>query len=215
MSRDLSAVARGYARRGWAVFPLHTVEDGRCSCGKPSCGSPGKHPLADLAPHGVLDATTDPMAVAQWWALFPDASIGVATGTSSGVVVLDVDDDAGGWDSLDRLQDRHGELTTWAAATGGGGVHLYFHAPAGVSVRSSASAVAPGIDVRGDGGYVVAPPSPHASGEAYRWSEASTRSGRRWRRSPAGCSTGCSPAGAWPAAGRRPWWGRSGRARGT
>lgn len=161
--------AAAYARRGLAVFPVCTIERGQCSCGEASCKAPGKHPVRVLVPHGVLEATTDTMAITQWWAVYPDANIGVATGEASGVIVVDVD--PGGADTLDHLKARYGELSpTWMVETGSGGIHLYYEMPA-ADVRNSASAIGPGIDVRGNGGYVVAPPSQHVSGARYRWDD--------------------------------------------
>lgn len=163
--------ARWYARRGIHVFPCHTIEDGACTCGKADCASPGKHPVGTLAPHGVLDATDDLTVIDQWWAAFPDANIGVATGRVSGLVVVDIDPDKGGEDSWTNLEDRFGTVdNTWWIETGSGGYHIYFDAQ-DLEVRNSASQIGPGIDVRGEGGYVIAPPSRHLSGHAYRWSD--------------------------------------------
>ena len=92
---------------------------------------------------------------------------GVATGN---VIVLDVDPRHGGDHSLRQLEDRHGPLPlTWRAFTGGGGEHVYFRAPEGVEIRNNAGRLGPGLDVRGVGGYVVAPPSIHISGNQYVW----------------------------------------------
>lgn len=157
------------ASKGFAVFPLYTIEDGRCSCGLAGCPSPGKHPVGTLVPQGVSNATTDAGTIREWWALYPDANIGLATGDASGVVVIDIDPGHGGEASFEALEARHGPAPdTWSVATGGGGLHFYFAMPP-LDVRNSAGSIGPGIDVRGNGGYVVAPPSLHASGEAYRW----------------------------------------------
>src|SRR5690606_7034194 len=120
--------ARWYAKRGIPVFPCHTIEDGHCSCGKP-CHSPGKHPIGSIAPHGVLDATPDTATIDQWWAMYPDANIGIATGRVSGIVVIDIDPDKGGEDSWANLEGRFGAVdNTWIIETGSGGYHLYFDA---------------------------------------------------------------------------------------
>lgn len=159
-----------YAERyGFAVFPLYTIQDG-CSCGKRGCTSPGKHPIGGLAPQGVNNASTDLQTIREWWSLYPDANVGIATGDASGVVVLDLDDRHGGIATVEHLEARNEELPrTWVVETGGGGLHVYFRMPA-ADVRNSAGAIGPGVDVRGSGGYVVAPPSTHASGTPYRWS---------------------------------------------
>ena len=167
---DTRLYARWYARRGILVFPCHTIEDGRCTCGK-ACHSPGKHPIGTLVPHGVHDATADIGMIDQWWAMYPDANVGIATGRASGIVVIDIDPDHGGEDSWANLEARFGATDdTWWVETGSGGYHIYF-AAGEAETRNSAGMVGPGIDVRGDGGYVIAPPSLHVSGGQYRWSD--------------------------------------------
>ncbi|HET7487958.1 MAG TPA: bifunctional DNA primase/polymerase [Acidimicrobiales bacterium] len=157
--------AAGYARRGWAVFPCHAPAARGCTCGAAGCASPAKHPRSR---HGLHDATTDAAAVAAWWRRWPQANVGVRTG--GGLVVLDVDPAHGGADSLAALEAAVGPLpATMTVHTGGGGLHLYF--AHGHALRNSAGKLGPGLDVRGEGGYVIAPPSRHISGAAYRWSD--------------------------------------------
>jgi Bifunctional DNA primase/polymerase, N-terminal/Primase C terminal 1 (PriCT-1) len=104
-----------------------------------------------------------------WCCQWPEAGIGVVTGAISGLVVVDVDAGHGGDESLEQLEREHGPLpTTLECRTGGGGRHLYFAHPGGLVVRNKVG-LAPGVDLRGDGGYVVAPPSLHASGLRYAW----------------------------------------------
>ncbi len=156
-----------YVRKfGWRVFPLYEVnESGHCACGNTHCSSPGKHPRVK---HGVLEATTDETRILMWWLLWPEANIGVATGKNSNIVVLDVDVARGGKASLAEWEAAHGKLpATLECETGGGGRHFYFAHP-GWPVKNSVD-VAPGLDVRGDGGYVVVPPSTHSSGRVYKW----------------------------------------------
>jgi len=157
--------AIAYAKRfGWAILPLHTIEAGRCSCGREGCSSPGKHPRT---PNGVKDASTDPDTIRQWGARWPNANIGIATGEASGFFVLDVDGE-GGAISLRELEEQYGTLPdTVESLTGGGGRHIFFKHP-GRPVKN-AVALATGLDVRGDGGYIVAPPSRHISGRRYEW----------------------------------------------
>jgi hypothetical protein len=158
--------APSYARRGWKVFPVHSVNDGRCSCGKKECTSPGKHPRTR---NGHKDATTDEGTVRRWWAKWPDANIGVATGKESGLIVLDVDPRNGGDESLAKLIEQHGALPeTVSVSTGGGGKHYYFAYPNG-TVKGGSNVLGKGLDLKADGGYVVAPPSGHASGGKYAW----------------------------------------------
>ncbi len=167
---DPSTSASALARRGIFVFPLWPTEaDGSCGCHVRDCKSPGKHPLGVLVPHGPKEATTDPSVIEQWWAPWPDANVGVATGGGSGLVVLDVDGEVGKI-SLAGLVTRYGPLpSTWTVQTGRGR-HLYFAHP-GRWVKNSVGRLGLKLDIRGDGGYVVAPPSLHDSGRRYAWVE--------------------------------------------
>ena len=160
--------ALDYARRGWAVLPLFSPgEAGRCSCGARKCSSSGKHPHTRK---GLLDASTDSAEIRDWWSRWPTANVGIRTGGVSGLVVIDVDPAHGGDDSLAELEAQHGPLpSTVQQRTGGGGRH-YFLQHLDTRVRTRAG-VRPGLDVRGRHGYVVAPPSRHASGERYKWLE--------------------------------------------
>lgn len=90
-----------YAAHGWAVFPVHGIADGECSCGARECSSPGKHPLTR---RGVKDASTESQVVSEWWSLWPRANVALVTGSASGVVVIDVDP-PDGERSLERLVD--------------------------------------------------------------------------------------------------------------
>ena len=106
--------------------------------------------------------------VRHWLADHPDANLAIVTGALSGLVVLDVDPRHGGTESLEKWERTHGALpTTVESRTGGGGRHLYFAHP-GREIRNRVG-LAPGLDLRGDGGVIVAPPSIHPSGEPYRW----------------------------------------------
>jgi hypothetical protein len=129
------------------------------------CEPRGKRPLGALAPHGVKDATRDPDLIRRWWATCPTANIGLACGVTC--CALDVDG-LEGWHALTGLTARHGALpATVTSCTGAGGWHLFFAMPAGRTVRNSAGKLGPKLDVRGVGGYVVAPPSVHPSGRPY------------------------------------------------
>lgn len=159
-------VALEYAAQGWPVFPCHSVHGAACSCRRADCGSPGKHPRVGT---GLKAATTDMETIGRWWQRWPSANVGVRTGTPSGLVVLDVDPGHGGARSLDALVRRHGSLPAGPVVrTGSGGLHFYFAHP-GHTVRNSAGLIGPGLDVRGDDGYIIAPPSRHRSGRAYTW----------------------------------------------
>ena len=159
-----------YAKQGLAVFPLYGIKNGKCTCGNKDCRNPGKHPRTR---NGLKDATTDAAQIRSWWNAWPDSNIGIATGAVSGIVVLDVDsghaDGIDGAETLAEWEAEQGELPdTWLSLTGGGGAHYIFRQPVGLTVRNRA-AVLPGLDIRGDGGYIVAPPSLHSSGRAYQW----------------------------------------------
>lgn len=120
--------------------------------------------------NGFKDATRDAATVARWWRNHPDAGIGVPTGSASGWLALDIDPRHGGDVALTELLEQYGPLPdTLAARTGGGGQHLIFAYPASAEVRNSAGKLGEGIDVRGEGGYIVVAPSLHASGRRYEW----------------------------------------------
>ena len=156
-----------YASRGMAVFPLYGILGGQCTCGRRDCRNPGKHPRTK---NGLKDATCDPSQIRLWWKMWPHSNIGIATGAASGVVVLDVDNHGiSGSDTLSEWESEQGELPeTWMVLTGGGGIHYFFAKPPALTIKNRAG-VLPGLDIRGDGGYVVAPPSVHASGHTYTW----------------------------------------------
>lgn len=152
------------SRHGLPVFPAHhPLRGGGCSCGRSRCPDAGKHPRWAGWQRG---ATTDPTTIRRWFAREPDANYLIVCG---GVVVVDVDPDAGGAEALAALEATHGRLPdTVEVVTGRPGRHLYFRAPA-VAIPSSVGALGPGIDVRGDGGLVIGPGSLHASGRRYHW----------------------------------------------
>lgn len=154
-----------YATRGWHVFPIYGVRDGRCSCGQDCGKSAGKHPILR---RGFRAATTDTGLIRSWWSRWADANIGIATGATSGLVVVDVDGHEG-LKTLQALVAQHGPLPHTLIARTGRGWHWYFSLrPGQAPVRCSAS---DGLDIRADGGYIIAPPSRHISGHAYEWSE--------------------------------------------
>lgn len=153
----LFRAALDYASAGWAIFPVEPR---------------GKKPLTT---NGFKAATTDATKIKEWWAKTPTANLGLDCG-KSGVVVVDLDkrgeagpDGVAEWAELverERLQAK-----TLTSRTGGGGRHLVFKAPPGVEIKNSAGKLAPGIDVRAAGGYVVLPPSIHPSGLPYQWED--------------------------------------------
>ena len=160
-------IARLYAQRGWAVFPVHIASQGQCSCHNPACPHPGKHPRTA---HGFYDATKDMEQLRVWWEFeHPVSNIGIRTGRETGLVVLDEDPRHRGDETLRQLEAQYGPLPeTPTVQSGGGGRHYYFQHP-GFSVRSRSNALGAGLDIKGDGGSIVAPPSLHATGQLYRW----------------------------------------------
>lgn len=154
-----------YASRGWHVFPLHGISGGRCTCGHGDCESPGKHPRISkkAGGRGALNATTDRATIEAWWAKWPNANVGLATGPS-GLVVLDVDGPEGG---KQLLEVSGGVIPpTLTVRTGReGGYHLYY---SGLGIPQS-QRKGEHLDVRGSSGYVVAPPSLHITGRRWEW----------------------------------------------
>jgi hypothetical protein len=168
MSADMLTAAVGYAARRWLVFPLHHPTPTGCSCSKGAdCGQAGKHPRTQ---HGLNDATTDPRQVREWWSKWPQANIGIRTGIESGLLVIDVDNKGckRGSESLAVLVASHGGLPPTLTATTGSGEHLLFKHP-GIAITNSAGMLAEGVDIRADGGYIVAAPSLHKNGKRYAW----------------------------------------------
>lgn len=165
---SLADAARRYARKlGWKIFPVHTPgKDGLCTCGKYPCESAGKHPRTLNGVDASDNATME--QIEKWWTEWPEANIGCATGKRNGFFVLDIDPRDGGDLSLDLLIQKNGPLpdTRWHI-TGGKGFHYFFKIPDGISINNSASSIAPGIDIKGDGGYIILPPSRHSSGGRY------------------------------------------------
>jgi len=159
-----SNAARDYASRGWLVFPLHFAKDGQCSCGDADCKSPGKHPLTI---NGFKSASADVKSVAAWWQMWPEANVGLATGRAAGFFVLDVDGPEGA-ETLKALENTQGPLPPTPTVATGNGKHFYFKYPENGEIKNKTK-FAPGLDTRGEGGYVVAPPSDHVSGRRYEW----------------------------------------------
>ena len=174
--------ALAYATRGWSVLPVWWVEDGTCACPEGArCKAAGKHPIGHMAPNGLNSASRDADTIRQWHAAAPRMNIAVATGAASNLVVLDLDMR----EVNDEDVDGEFELRAWLAArgidlpdtltqsTGGGGKHVLLSLPSAGGVRpviSSRTNWLPGVDIRGDGGYIVVAPSQHVSGEVYSWS---------------------------------------------
>ena len=162
MTLPLLEIAVNYAKRGWPILPLHTPAQGSCSCGF-KCASPGKHPRIT---GGVHAASTDLEIIKSWWHNWPKANIGIATGSVSNLIVIDLDERHGGVEAFRNWEKQHSAQTGLISKTGGG-FHLFFAAH-GHQVKSRVG-ILPGVDVRAEGGFVVAPGSLHRSGLSYSW----------------------------------------------
>lgn len=148
---EAGRAALGYADLGWSVLPIQAK---------------GKRPL--IAWREFQERRPGRAEIEGWFRRWRDANVGIVTGAISRLVVLDIDPKHGGDDGLAELERRHGPLRpTVEVITGGGGRHFYFASPGG-EIRNRAG-LAQGIDLRGEGGYIVAPPSIHPSGRPYRW----------------------------------------------
>jgi hypothetical protein len=154
---ELLQAALSYAARGWAVVPL----------------APGtKRPRIRTGTDHAEGASIDPGTLRGWWKRWPDSSVGIVTGRVSGLWVLDVDGPEGEEALEELLREQDDFPAGPIVRTGGGGLQYFFRYPeigAGERVKCSASELAPKLDVRGDGGLVVAPPSVHKSGNRYAW----------------------------------------------
>lgn len=151
MHSSVEETAQAYLKRGWSVIPFRSRD---------------KRPAIRWLEYQHRHASVE--EIHAWFADRPLRNLGIVTGAISGLVVLDVDPKHGGDVSLAELVRDHGPLPqTVEAFTGGGGRHLYFAHPGG-TVRNQVG-LAAGIDLRGDGGCVVAPPSLHRSGKFYTW----------------------------------------------
>jgi Bifunctional DNA primase/polymerase, N-terminal len=152
---EIIAAALDYAKRGIPVFPVMPTEK--------------KKPLTI---NGLYDATTDEKQIRAWWKQWPKAMIGAPTGEKSGFWVLDPDVDPkknlNGSAELDKLLAIHGALPSTRGVITPRGRHYHFRMNGG-DIRNSTSKVAPGIDVRGTGGYIVLPPSVRNNGAVYQW----------------------------------------------
>lgn len=168
---DLLGWALAYGTRGWPVLPLHHPltfgpKDGpgraECSCRVSGCHAQGKHPRTA---NGLTGATTDAGVIRSWWDRWPEANIGLLTGVAFDVLDLD---GIHALDALDGLAPPEAGTITTPVAITGRGVHLFF-SPLGAGNRA---AMAPGVDWRGVGGYVVAAPSAHhLHGDRYSWGD--------------------------------------------
>lgn len=132
-------------------------------------------PAGEKYPRNLTDwqqrATTDAAQIAEWWPDGTTNGIGIATGAATGFFALDVDPRHGGDDTLADLEHEHGRLPdTIESLTGGGGRHICFETPEGITITNDqAGRLGPGLDIRGEGGQIVVPPTIHPNGTPYEW----------------------------------------------
>lgn len=167
-----------YAEAGHRVLPIWGVRmDGSCECPEAGgCTNKGKHPHGRLVPNGLKDATDEELVIRSWWQQAPTCNVGLCTGHEFFVIDCDKLEE---WDGtalfVKMMAERGVSLSTATAVTGGGGTHFCFGYDSEiVAVRNQQAMMVSGrrvtgIDVRGEGGYIVAPPSVHESGKTYEW----------------------------------------------
>lgn len=144
-----------YGKFGWAVFPLLPRSKA------PAC------------PNGFHDGVKDEFVIRTLWGTRTNLNLGIATGEVSGFWVLDIDLDKGGQQSLEELENKYGSLPeTLISKTGGGGKHYLFKMPKDAKISCNIGRLGKGIDIRGTGGYIAAPPSIHPNGNIYEWQDA-------------------------------------------
>ena len=155
-------------KEGYYILPVHGVVNGKCTCKKPDCDRQGKHPLNRNGSHG---ASNDSEIIKSWWKQWPYANIAAATGKESGLLILDIDPKNKGFESLKKLEQHNGALeSNRIVETGSGGLHYHFCYPTDYNIGNKQNfAGYSGLDIRGNGGYAVMPPSNHISGEKYKW----------------------------------------------
>ena len=167
---NLGEHARAYIRKGWHVVPLWWPQyPGVCACRlKDKCKSIGKHPMRT---GWTTDVFKDNLSVELWWDKHPLANVGIVTGAGSGIIALDIDPRHQGWDSYHKIVKKYGALpSTPVSITGSGGWHVLFRHPrCRDRLLRNAAGYLQGIDIRSDGGQIVAPPSLHGSGARYAW----------------------------------------------
>ena len=177
-----------YGKYGWSCFPLLPRSKA------PAC------------PGGFHDACKDEAAIRALWGSRTNLNLGIATGEASGFWVLDIDADKGGNESLEALENKYGSLPkTLTSKTGGGGTHYLFRVQHDTKIPCSIGKIGKGIDTRGNGGYITAPPSVHPNGTSYQWEEGEIVNAPKWliklitelRREPTPASPSGEVTGDW------------------
>jgi len=159
-SPSITKAALAWARQGAKIIALHGIdENGACTCGKRQCGSPGKHPIADLFPKGQHSATSNVAKIRRAFKTHPDANLGVIL--PKGLMALDVDGPEGA-ETFEALN-----LKPTLSVQTGRGAHHYFRVSEALPEKKTTLDC---IDIKdAESGYIVVPPSNHHSGKSYRW----------------------------------------------
>lgn len=166
-SRCRRDAASMYSRLGLHPIRLHGMRDGVCTCGRcePDSNSRGKHPVAKGWQGAALDRAQLDRELTQHWR----SNLGLRMGLqpdSTRLVCIDVD---GPLSLLEPLEAKAGKLPRTLTATSGKGFHLFYRLSAGADAPKNLVKLSPGVDVRSEGGQVVAAPSDHYSGRQYNW----------------------------------------------
>lgn len=172
--RPMFSYVQAYLRLGWQPIPVYYAVNDICSCRLgAACQAKGKHPI----PPGWQKDAIDEDELERYWLQNEHYNIGLVTGQRTNLVVLDIDVKHNGYESLSDLETKHGALPkTITANTGGGGKHFFFQYPAGMLIPNKGN-LCPGLDIRGEGGQVVAMPSYHNdSKNRYTWAKGLTPS---------------------------------------
>lgn len=158
--------ALGYWQEGFSVIPVHGIVDGKCTCGKADCQKPGKHPTISWKRYQKERA--DEAQVRAWFDEHPERNVGIVTGETSGIAVVDIDGEEG-FKSIKEAKATGLPLpSTRKVFTGGGGVHLIYRMQNGLS---SSTGILKNVDIKAEGGFVVTAPSLHISGNRYKWAD--------------------------------------------
>lgn len=155
----LPPILKQYISYNWKIFPIHTIIHNKCSCNNPNCSSPAKHPLIF---NSFRSATSNLALIKSWFNKYTHCNWAIATGQTSNLIVVDVDIDKNGVKSIEPLK-----MPITYTVLSGHGYHYYFKLPPKYHNLRSFTAILPGIDIKSNGGYIVAPPSKHINGQNY------------------------------------------------
>jgi hypothetical protein len=162
-NRDNAKVALRYAEDGIPVVPLHTRENGRCSCGDEHCRHAGRH---SCTKNGILDATTDPKQIERFWKKTPNAKVGIVLGSTANLIALEIDGERGRLE-LKKLESRNGSLPRTVTVYDCGRRFYLFKVDNSQTIHTE---VADGVRFLSDGD-LVAMPRPASTGKKHCFPE--------------------------------------------